>query len=271
MSDNIVYEVKVQMATDFDTVAKNVKDANKRKLVNICDLPEWRNATNVALVGGGSSLKKTVDKLNKFKYVMVCGSAHDYVVSQGITPKWTVICDPDPLVSNYLKNVIAGPYHTYLISSHCHPSVFDYLLSKNAKVSIWHTAGSDTENKIFSTHDVLIGGGCTVGTRAITIAINFGYNKLHLFGFDTCISNDESHAYPFDNPETEKLTDIREVTLGDKKFKVAGYMMAQFFDFQHILKTYGKNTEFIIHGDGLLKSLMDLAIDKTINNNEGTV
>ena len=101
--------------------------------------------------------------------------------------------------------------------------MFEYLQYNSCKVVIWHCAGNDEENKVFADGEILVGGGCTVGTRAISLAINFGFNTFDLYGFDTCVTEDGSHAYDFSNPEVEQLKDVIEVDLAGTKFKMAGY------------------------------------------------
>lgn len=260
----IIKEVQITTGTPTEVINSNIVENTKSNTMRVMALHDWRNKIPFAVVGGGSSLKQTIHELKDYRYVMACGSVHDYLIENNIYPDYCVICDPDKLVLEYVKYPIRGC--TYLVASQCDPEVFEYLHKKNCKVVLWNCAGSDEENKVFPEGEILVGGGCTVGTRAITLAINFGFNNFHLYGFDTCVTEGESHAYNFSNPEVEKLKEIKEVDLAGTKFKMAGYMMGQFFDFQKLLIGYGANCTFSVHGPGALYHLMQLSNIKDIEN-----
>ena len=256
--DTILDGVAINTATSSEEIKSNIKyntDWWRRgAYTNIQDMKEWRKTTPIAVVGGGPSLRKTGKLLKNYKYVIVCGSAHDYVMENFYVPDYCVVCDPNPLVNNYLTRI--NPKTKYLIASQCSNETFDFIQSRFGRVTIWH-AGRDKDNdKFFDPDLMLVGGGCTVGTRSITIAFNFGFENIHLFGFDNCVT-DISHAYELSTPE-EKINNIIDISLGDVKFKMADYMVGQLFDFKEILLTIGDRVNFTIHGDGALKTLLDL-------------
>jgi len=263
-----VNEIKITTGTSTNIINANIVANTKLPVMRATSLHDWRNKIPFAIVGGGASLKQTVNELKDYRYVMVCGSAHDYLVQNNVYPDYCVICDPDKLVLEYIKYPVRRC--TYLVASQCDPKVFEYLQYNSCKVVIWHCAGNDEENKVFADGEILVGGGCTVGTRAISLAINFGFNTFDLYGFDTCVTEDGSHAYDFSNPEVEQLKDVIEVDLAGTKFKMAGYMMGQFFDFQKLILGYGAHCSFNIHGPGALYHLMQLSNTIVKDNDNGT-
>jgi uncharacterized Rossmann fold enzyme len=219
----------------------------------------------IALVGGGPSIKDTVTGLMNFETVMACGSVHDWLQDHW-TPTHTVICDPDPVMANYLRK--PNKDTTYLIASQCDPSVFDALEGQN--VVQWHCwpigEGNDTAKAFLQEHTpgwVAIGGGCTVGLRALTIALMMGYTEIHFFGFDSCMAEDEHHAYPFTDSTKEFLGDIYNVKIGmgiDKgpgvrEYRVAGYQLAQAEHYRQSLMAFGHLFKAIFHGPGLLADM----------------
>ena len=253
---SLIEGVQVSMATSLDTVMSNIGLCKVGGYKYIHDIEDWRELVPIAIVGGGPSLAGELDKLRKYKYVMACGSVHDFLCERGIWPNWTVVCDPDPIVNNYLKYAKHNAFEgKYLIASQCSPETFKYLNAN--KIYAWDAAGGGVE---FPGRTIPIAGGCTVGTRAIIIAHNFGYENIHLFGFDTCVG-EKHHAYDFSDESVENIGDIMEITLegDDKKFNVAGYMLGQLFDFKEILSAYAHKIKFTIHGYGLLKHLMDIS------------
>lgn len=254
-----ITHVEVDVSELLSIIKDRVKYSTGLGLKPITECEAWRDNNNIAIVGGGPSLKDNLNELRKFKYIMACGSVHDYLIRNGIYPTWTVICDPDPCVVDYLQQ--ANIVTEYLVASQCHQNVFEHL--KYKKTYLWHAGGSTEENVIaqFPDNDYIIGGGCTVGTRAIIMAMGFGFHNLSLFGMDSSIKDDAHHAYDFVN-ETETLGDVYEIKVDNGEsptFKVAGYMLAQIKDFQTICNLYSQTLKFKIYGDGLLAYIVKLA------------
>lgn len=250
--------VIVKLAVPEEVVIGNIRRNRDRDIPKIHDLPEWRELLPCAIAGGGPSLLENVDSLRRFKYIMACGSAHDWLVHNGVAPKWTVVVDPDPVMARYLTSPLKGC--TYLVASQCHDAVFDAL--KGFDVVLWH-AGDDAVSRDIWGKDknIVIGGGCTVGTRAIIIALGFGYTNLHLFGFDSCMPDENMHhAYGFATDE-EKVEGVTRVRLGSetgKEFLVAGYHIGQMLDFKEILRTQANRMRVTVHGGGAIAELMRL-------------
>lgn len=252
--------VSVSTATPTDDIVNNIKINIKKDVKAIHHLEEWREGVPFALVGGGPSLKTQLEELKKYKYIMACGSVHDYLCEQGFSPDWTVICDPDPVMETYLTR---RPHNTkYLVASQCSPSMFEHL--KGEDVTIWHLAGDKFDQSIYGENNVTLGGGCTVGTRAMAIAMGFGFYNLHLFGFDTCLDGENHHAYKFNNPELEKIYDTHEIFFEQDgpKFQVAGYHLGQLFDIKTMMGQFAGRMSITVHGESLLSYFMDLAVKR---------
>lgn len=250
---------EVTTAEAYDTIVENIKKNRDIGLPDISDSGWWRKDTPIAIVGGGPSLKDNLDKIRKYDFVMACGSVYDYLWENGIRATWCVVVDPDPeVMAGYLKH--ADGVTQYLVATQCSPSIFEYL--KDFNVYTWNADGAKVEDKIdvFGENASLVGGGCTVGTRAIVLALGMGFNIQHLYGIDSCLTNDyQHHAYPFNDSEVETLGDITEIKLGgpdSPTFKVAGYMLAQIFDFKNILEEYADKLRITIYGDGALAYIM---------------
>lgn len=251
--------VEIFAATSSEQIKKNIAAACGGYR-NFHDHPDWRENMPVAVVGGGPSLHARLDALRKFHNILAAGSVHDFLVENGIRPRWCVVCDGDPIMANYLRNPVKGC--SYLIASQCDPAVFEEL--KGYDVFVWHAADHTQDVDIFGEKQVLIGGGCTVGMRSITIARIMGYRNIHLFGFDTCLEIAEGdvgtevkhHAYAFTD-KSEKIGAIQPVTLGEseKIFYLANYHIGQLFDFRELVGKFGHDMTFTIHGGGVLAEL----------------
>ena len=168
-------------------------------------------------------------------------------------PTFCAVCDPDPVMANYLR----APDHAtkYLVSSHCNATVFDAL--EGYDVSMWHCwpiGAGDQEARDFLEKKTpgwaAVGGGCTVGLRALTLSMMMGFTELHFFGFDSCMgmSDDEHHAYPFTDKTKEFLGDIYELKIGmgtgendmpqSRQYRVAGYQLAQADHYKQMLQAF---------------------------------
>lgn len=261
--------VNITTATPTEKIVDNIKKNNYSP--SVIDLLEFRGAKPVALIGGGPSLKTTIGEIPKYEYTMVCGSAHDYVASQGIEPTWCAVCDPDPIVIKYMQQV--NPRTKYLVASQCDPKVFKYLAENNCDVYIWHCISDQHDNnELFKDADASVTGGCTILTRAMELLIKFGFNKQHLYGMDTCLSSDyQHHAYDFQEPENETLGEITDFYIGDPenspKFKMASYHIAQLFDFRQTMLNHPTTLDVEVFGGGVLSYLIECAFKEVQNGN----
>lgn len=259
----------IDTATPGDVIQDNIAAAKTRHIAPIYSLPEWREGSPVAIVGGGPSLAKYLDQVRQYQYILACGSVHDYLIENKITPNWCAIVDPDPIVNKYLTK--KNNWTRYLIASQCSPKTFEYLSANNTYM--WHAGGRD---RLFQEGDVVLGGGCTIGTRAMVIAMCFGFKQLHLYGMDTCVVDENiHHAYNFVDPEQETIGKIHEIALGGpdgQKFKIADYMLGQIFDFKNILHTCANKLDVTVYGGGPLAYILEqgkkLALERE-NGNSG--
>jgi uncharacterized Rossmann fold enzyme len=257
--DQQIDGITVTPAIGIEQVAKNIAMASTRTLPEIHHHRDFRHQAPIAIVGGGPSVTAELDTLRWFDNIMVAGSAHDWLIGQAVAPRWCVVVDPDPIMADYLRDPFQNC--TYFVASQCDRAVFDAL--RNYDVVTWHAGGDAPE--LFGPGKAVIGGGCTVGTRAIIIAHLLGYADIHLFGFDTCILKTGCgnidvmchHAYPFQN-DCETVGRVQPVRLqgSDRTFMCADYHIGQLFDFKEILAKLGDKIRFTVHGDGLLAELM---------------
>lgn len=216
----------------------------------------------IAIVGGGPSLKKTIDELRNFKgAIMACGSAHDYLIEQGIELNYCIVLDPDPASALYLKR--DGGKCRYLIASHVAPQTLFALEGKNVYL---FGAGGTFEKDEFNPLPIVMVGGRTVGTRGMGMALGLGFRDFHLFGFDSCLEDDHVHAYENDD---DKVFDelirqsTRNVYCNGRKFKCASYMIGQAMDFQKFMSQWDDTVSVTVHGDGLISEIMKAAEHET--------
>lgn len=252
--------ISVSTATSTDKIIENIKENIKLTIPAIHNDKNWREGMPIAIVGGGPSLKTELENLRKCKYIMACGSVHDYLMSKGIVPTWTVVCDPDLIMQSYLTRVDQD-CTKFLIASQCDPSLFEYFKEKGANVTIWHLNGDKFDVSVYGNNQIAIGGGCTVGTRAMVIAMGMGFFNLHLYGMDTALTNQEHHAYEWNDPTIEKIHDTHDIQLeiDGPKFTIAGYHLGQLFDIRALMSQYANRMQLTVHGESFLAYYMRLA------------
>lgn len=259
----------------FEISIEYIKANMKRGLPRFHHMPEFQKVKGwdhpILLVGGGPSLRKpeNLEKLRKYAKrhtVIACGSVHNWLVSQGIIPTYTTVCDPDAVMAEYLTSNVQDTQ--YLIATNCHPAVLDTL--KDNKVFLWHCYGDDSILEHEATEEKgefrAVGGGCTVGLRSISIAILLGYSNIHFFGFDSCLDGNFHHAYDFAT-ETEELGKVFKIKIGsfeagEKIYYCAGYQLAQVVQFKEFFIEWGQFFFPTFHGEGLLKDTFQECVEQ---------
>ena len=269
--------ITTQTATPSEESMDNVRSNIVRALPWLHDFYPIKEedrvpGKRVALVGGGPSIKDTVAELADFQTIIACGSAHDWLQANSPRiPTFCSICDPDPVMANYLR--APDKDTTYLVSSHVNKTVFDALEGLN--ILMWHCwpigAGDQDARDYLQEKTpgwVAIGGGCTVGLRALTMALMMGYSEIHFFGFDSCMgmTDDDHHVYPFTDKTKEFLGDIYNVKIGmgmdngpePREYRVAGYQLAQAEHYKQMLMAFGHLFRPVFHGPGLLADMQGM-------------
>ena len=266
--------VKTNTATAGTEILDNVLKHTKLPLPRLHKLPGFMQSKGpdkkIALVGGGPSLKRYIEELRNFDgEIMVAGSPNDYLMSEGIVPTYTAVCDPDAVMAKYLTKT--NEKVKYLIASGCNDAVFETLKDRN--VVLWHCHSDEYAKEMQAADPEYfgVGGGCTIGLRSLSIAIVLGYQNIHFFGYDSCIEDGEHHAYQFatDQESVGEIYDIRVGCLFDgaagasKVFKCAGYQLAQAEQFKGFYAQYGRNFTPTFHGGGLLEATAKIVEEET--------
>lgn len=175
---------------------------------------------HAVLVGGGPSLRDTISGIKKRQEhgqtIFALNGAAGFLNAHSIIPEYQVLLDPQEHLTNYI-----GAAVNYLIASQCHPKVL--ALSPKPPI-IWHVATEGRE-EITPRHpdgDCLVGGGISVGLCAMCLAYALGYRAIHLYGYDSSVTELGDHAYPCPIPGTSHKYDAAPMvvaTIGGKRFQ----------------------------------------------------
>ena len=99
---------------------------------------------------------------------------------------------------------------------------------------------------------VAIGGGTTVGLRAINIGYTLGYRDIHLWGFDGCVK-ESHHAYPQKENDSDP---VKTITYRGRDYRMAEWMAAQAHNFDDLMR---KHLDFkvTVHSSGVIKHIAE--------------
>ena len=260
--------IETATAVAYDDILSNIKNNVKTYgslMPRLHKLPEFHKVKGkdkpIAIVGGGPTIKHYIDDIRQYRTVMAAGSCHDYLRENNINITYTAVCDPDPIVMKYLQK--PDTETKYLLASGCDSAVYEHL--KDHQRVMWHCHSDTYKPDEIEPEYQGVGGGCTVGLRALNIAILLGYSNVHLFGMDSCMG-ESSHAY-----EAEDVGKIYDIAASvnkttaptkSKVWKVAGYQLAQAYQFIDFYSKWHMYFTPTIFGDSLLADIM-----KNININ----
>lgn len=254
-----VWKIGGLSRADLDVVCNTEREVYMANVRANCarDLPwlEFAEAheKQVAIVGGAPSVKNAIGELqyrqSLGQEIWALNGSFAWLKQNGLQPTAHFIIDAR------LGNLeFLWPEHgvKYYLASQCHPSLFEAL--KGYDVTVIHMLTDGMEEYLTDlaadkpTH--LLGGGTTVGMKAMLAAHEIGYRKIHLYGMDSSYSNAEHHAYEQNLNSGERILDA--VCQG-RKFKSAPWMITQVNDFIALSDYLIRDGTIItVNGEGLL-------------------
>lgn len=237
-----------KMHVSQEEIVSNVRANIKRDVVRFLSLPLFlaRNEP-IAICGGGPSLNTSIDKIKTFNQVMTCGSAHDHVVSLGITPTFALAVDAMEDAVEYFQK--PQEKTSYILASQCHPNMFEHL--KDHKIAMWHFKGQCDDETIYNGEHQ-INWGCMVGVLSVQMALLLGFQHLHFFGFDCSYIDTDHHAYDVGEWHEKVETQKGEFSVNGRKFNSTMALVSQM---EHLFDIFaspdGRMLKGYVHGDGI--------------------
>lgn len=214
----------------------------------------------LCIVGGGPSLTGNLGQVKAHEIrgneVWALNGAAAFLQGRGIQPTGQVIADARTENAEFVAYLMSG---THYLASTCDAAVFQAAQRfSQYDVTLW-TPDFDGMQAVLDDlaldNKLMIGGGPTVGLKAMCIGYAKGYRKFELFGFDSSFAADEGHAYPQPLNDPDKENRI-VVWCGGRKFSAAPWMYRQAQAFQAQAKAMAAvGCEITVHGDGLIPHL----------------
>ncbi len=244
--------LSTRLNAPLDGIMRNIKRNLRRDLPRLHQLArygQYAGPEPLAIVAGGPSLNKTLDKLRVMDRIMVCGTAHDHLVRAGFYPNYAVLCDADPASADFIQKPLDGCH--YLVATCCHNVVFERL--RDHRVTMWNTFHGDRD--CFGGEPI-IQGGCTATLRAISIGVMLGYLRQEFFGLDSSFEDDDDHhAYPGAVEQPERIN-VRVGGDDGRVFRTTPGWLAQATHFREMVRNMGYMFSPVVHGDGLIAEMM---------------
>jgi hypothetical protein len=181
-------------------------------------------------------------------------------LSKNLTPTSHILLDARPENIEFAQG--APKSTVVLLASQCHPSLFDALADHpQDKLVLWHASIAAVQEEIlnewFDEKPIcLVGGGGTVGLRAMYLAHLSGFRRLHCYGMDSSYAGDEHHAFaqPLNDGE-----DLLTIMMAGKSYRCSAWMARQANEFNaHHEALAREGTRIVVHGKGLIPDMCRL-------------
>ncbi|MDD4971851.1 MAG: DUF115 domain-containing protein [Paludibacter sp.] len=207
---------------------------------------------HAVIVGGGASIVEWIDEIRmrqeNGQVIFALNGAAKWLKQNGITAEFCVIVDARQSNIDFI-----GYADIHLLSSQCHPDLFDS--DNSLYITLWHQEYPDNMPEFEAAlpseqpEHTLIGGGTTVGLSAMVLAYALGYRALHLYGYDSSYADDNLHAYEQSDPQRVDCN----VTVAGKTFRTTLAMAKQAELFPKLSDSLiDLGCTITIRGDGLL-------------------
>lgn len=133
----------------------------------------------LAIIGGGPSINDREDQIRNWDGdIWSIGGAYRWCFEKGIKSTF-IACDPHIIVAQWAENVTDA-----IVTSRCHPKVFEVLAANNAKVKTFDLEG-----------DEQIVTGSSTATAIPHMSGLEGYTDVTYFGCESSFSIEKTHAY----------------------------------------------------------------------------
>lgn len=264
---NFTWFIKTESVvnTSLEKMVSNMTINCKRELPWLAPIP--KNSKTLCIVGGAPSLKDNLVELRKRmrlgNHVLTTNGSLKFLHSRTLVPDFHAQFDARPESAQFV-----GPDVKYFIGSMSDPSVFDVL--KDRQVTVWHGGFDlDEQLKILEPYNhkpiVVVGGGSTIGIRALTLGYHMGYRKFVMFGVDSCFHSEKHHAYE------QKLNDkdaYVNIIHDGKTYQCAPWMYRQALEFQeNFIELTKLGCSIKVIGKGLIPDMCETLNDQKEREN----
>lgn len=253
--------------TGNDEIRSQIRSSIRRGLP--LARPHDRQEKTIMLLAGGPSLNQFADEIAEKRKagmsMVTTNGAYQWAIDRGLAPSAQIIVDAQEHMARMVQPAV--PECRYLLASQCHPSVFD--AAPEGQVVLWHSAIDDAMSDELDAFYKERGenwypspGGSTVMLRAFTLLRMLGFYRFEVYGFDSCIAEQQHHAYTqAENDGDGNAARHIQVSCGDRIFHCTPWMASQAQEFIDLIRFIGDEIELVVHGDGLIAHIIKTAAE----------
>lgn len=250
--------------TDPETVKEQMRENAKAGLPQLKP-HEAQEDLEIMLLCGGPSLADYWDEIVEQREagmpLVTVNGTYNQAVERGLKPSLQFVIDARAFNKRFVEPIVDEC--KYVVASQCHPELVKAVPADRS--FIWQVT---VEDEFIPTVKEIWGkmyedwfpvpGGSTVTLRALCALQMLGFRKIHIYGFDSCMREDEHHAYKQAENDDAPEIDLRvgRGTKFDKIFRCQGWMATQAKEFEQLTKVYFQDMKFNILGDGLIAYLV---------------
>jgi FkbM family methyltransferase len=240
-------EIVVVGTVPQERVLHNVAAAAAAKYDQLAATPAHGQVA--LIVGGGPSLADQLMLIANLQrggaLVFATNNTDRYLRERGIFANFHVMLDARPEIADF---VCAKGIKLY--ASMCDPEVLEKA-DVLGELVIWHALTDHIDTVLGKA--MLVGGGTTVGCRAMALAYVMGFRKIMCFGMDSSYAKGEHHAYAQPLNDGERVLDC---VVGGDRFKAAPWMVRQAEDWKALSIDLTKmGCEITVMGEGMLAAI----------------
>jgi hypothetical protein len=260
-----------------EDLLENIEQNSKLGLPQI--RPHPVQDTEIMLLAGGPSLNEFEEEIiqnrkDGMKLVTVNNTYH-WAMERGLKPSLQFLIDARGFNKRFTEQSELTDETKFIIASSADPESLE-LLPKD-RTFLFHTTLSDeilesiVENygELYK-HAFPVPGGCTVTLRAIAALRLLGFFKIHVYGFDSCLSDDgDHHAYPQPENDNDRDSAVPIIVAGgsdyERRFMCSPWMAMQAADFRKMAMSLLNDVQLDIKGDGLIAHMVKVAAELNEN------
>ena len=273
-------------------ITANLKLINENKWIPKCRTHGGR----AIIVSGGPQLdcNELKEVINEYPEAKVICVKHSYptLLKNSIIPWACIVLDPRSITGTSTHGIvrkdlfkIIKPETKFFVASMTDPSVTNYLIDNKADIWGWHAfteslrdpneqkkgIGKDNTVKLaielgIKEGSTLITGGTCAAMRSIGIMHTMGFREIHLFGFDSCLSEEPTEEMKKETTgaeDEEPRPKYFKVGVNDKSFWTTGELLAMGQDCEKTFEDKAMGINFTFHGkDTLVAELWKIAKKK---------
>lgn len=213
----------------------------------------------VAMIcGGAPSLARQIDLLRPMQasgaIVFSCNQADAFLRENGVWPNFHVMIDARPALATWVNQDGVKLY-----ASMCDPLTLA-VAEQQGELIIWHPVTEGIDKVLGKA--MLVGGGTTVGTRAMALAYVMGFRKIMCFGMDSSYEGDAHHAYEQTLNDNDRVLDC---VVGGERFKAAPWMVQQAEDWKQLaIALTEAGCEITLFSEGMLGAIAKSLNEQTV-------